>query len=125
LAVADRLRIVQGGGDELVEIDILEVESLEHMVAARAQKLRHLRLVGVTVELRLHRLRRNRHLAQRKPGRKNLDQNRFHHARVERCTSRPLVNISGRRGSFDRGGYWWRAREFTVRSVPRPNRSEE
>ena len=38
LAVAgDRLRIVHGGRDQLVEIDVLDVEGLAHMGAARAQ----------------------------------------------------------------------------------------
>src|SRR5262249_16514113 len=53
---------------------------LAHMRAACVQQLRHLRLVGVTVEPRLHCLRRNRHLAQRQRGRKYLDEEGFHQA---------------------------------------------
>ena len=42
LALArDRLRVVHGGGDEFVEIDVLDVEGLAHMGAARAEQLRH------------------------------------------------------------------------------------
>ncbi len=47
LALAgDRLRIVHGGGDEVVEVDVLDVERLAHMGAARAQEARDLLLVA-------------------------------------------------------------------------------
>jgi hypothetical protein len=36
LALADRLRIVHGGRDQLVEADIFDVEGLAHVGAARA-----------------------------------------------------------------------------------------
>ena len=68
LVLADRLRIVQRGRDQLVEVDVLDVEGLAHMGAAGAQQLRHLLLVLGAVELRLHRLRRGRDLAERESG---------------------------------------------------------
>ena len=40
---ADRLRVVERGGDQVVEIDRLDVEGLAHMGAAVAQHLHHLR----------------------------------------------------------------------------------
>ena len=45
LALADGLRVVQRGRDQVVEVDVLDVEGLAHMGAAGAQQLRHLRLV--------------------------------------------------------------------------------
>ena len=59
----------------LIELD---VEGLAHMGAARAQDLHHLVLVPHRVELRFHRLRLGHHLAQRKRGGENLDQDSFH-----------------------------------------------
>ena len=35
----DCLRVVHGRGDEFVEVDVLNVESLAHMGAARAEQL--------------------------------------------------------------------------------------
>ena len=74
----DRLRVVHGGRDELVEIDVLDVEGLAHMRAARTQQRRHLGLVRLPLELGRNRLRRRRHLTERKRSRKDLDQERFH-----------------------------------------------
>ncbi len=37
----DRLWVVHGGRDELVEVDVLDVEGLAHMRAARTQQRRH------------------------------------------------------------------------------------
>ena len=71
---ADRLRVVQRGGDQVVEVDRLDVERLAHMGAAVAQDLHHLGLVLHGIEMRLHRLRLSRHFAQRERGRKNLDE---------------------------------------------------
>ena len=45
LALAHRLWVVHGGRDELVEVDILDVEGLAHMRAARTQQRRHPGLV--------------------------------------------------------------------------------
>ena len=73
-----RLRIVHRRGDELVEIDVLDVEGLAHVRAARAQQPCHLFLIAGAVELRLHRVRRRRDLTERKRGRKDLSKERFH-----------------------------------------------
>ena len=56
LALAgDGLRVVHRGGDEVVEVDVLDVEGLAHVSAARAQQLRHALLILGAVEVRLHR----------------------------------------------------------------------
>ena len=82
LLLADRLRIVQRGRDQLIEVDVLDVEGLAHMGAAGAQQLRHLLLVLGAVELRLHRLGRGRDLTECESGSKDLDEDRFHRARA-------------------------------------------
>ena len=78
LALAHRLGVVHGGRDELVEVDILDVEGLAHMRAARTQQRRHLGLVRLPLEPGGNRLRRRRHLTKRKRSRKDLDEQRFH-----------------------------------------------
>ena len=75
---ADRLRVVERGGDQLVEIDGLDVEGLAHMGAAVAQNLHHLVLVADRIELRLHRLRLRHDLAERQRRRENLDEDHVH-----------------------------------------------
>ena len=75
---AHRLRVVQRRGDQVVEVDVLDVERLAHMRAARAQQPRHLLLIPAAVELRLHRVRRRRHLTERKRRGKDFDEERFH-----------------------------------------------
>jgi hypothetical protein len=80
LALADRLRIVERGRDELLEIDVLDVEGLEHMRAARAQQQRDLRLILCAIEPGLHRTRSGRDLTERQCGGENLDEKRFHPA---------------------------------------------
>jgi hypothetical protein len=75
IAPADRLRVVHGGRDQVVDIDVFELEHLEHMGAARVQKLRDLRLIPGAVELRLHGVRCRPHLAQCEGGGKYLDEN--------------------------------------------------
>jgi hypothetical protein len=72
------LRIVERGGDEIVEIDVLDIEVLAHMTAARAQELGDLLLVAGDVELCLHRIGRGRHLTERECGRKDFDEDGFH-----------------------------------------------
>ena len=67
-----RLRIVHRRGDQLIEVDVLDVEGLAHMRAARAQQLRDLVLIAGAVELRLHRVRRRRDLTERERGGKDL-----------------------------------------------------
>ena len=73
-----RLRVVHRDRDQLVEFDVLDVEDLAHMRAARAQQLRNNTLIGHPVKPRRNRLRRRRHLTKRKRGGKNLDEERFH-----------------------------------------------
>ena len=99
----DRLRVIHRGRDQLVEIDVLDVEGLAHMGAARAQQLRHLRADRPPVELGLHRIRRRRHLTERQRGGEDLDEERFHRAvaeaRVERRDS-PSIEVSGTKWLF-------------------------
>ena len=61
-----RLRIVHRRGDELIEVDVLDVEGLAHVRAARAQQPCDLFLIPGAVELRLHRVRRGGDLTERK-----------------------------------------------------------
>ena len=76
---ADRLRVVERGGDQVVDIDRFDVERLAHMGAAGAQRLHHLVLVGHGIEMGLHRLRLGHDLAERERGRENLDEDQVHH----------------------------------------------
>ena len=79
LALArDRLRVLHGGRDQLVEIDVLDVEGLAHMRAARPQQRRHRALVGHPIEPGRNLIRRCRHLTECKRSRKNLDEESFH-----------------------------------------------
>ena len=80
LALADRLRIVHRGGDEVIEVDVLDVEGLAHVRAARAQELRDLGLILAAVELGLDRIGCGRDLAEGQSGRENLDEESFHRA---------------------------------------------
>ena len=75
-----RFRVVQCGGDQLVEVDVLDVEGLAHMGAAGLQQPGDLLLVAGAVELGFHRVRRGRDLTERQGGRKNLDEEGFHRA---------------------------------------------
>ena len=59
----------------LIELD---VEGLAHVSAAVAQKLHYLRPVLYRVEMRFHRLRLRRYLAQRQRSRENLYKQGFH-----------------------------------------------
>src|SRR6266567_4132570 len=80
LALAgDRLRVVHGGCDQLLEVDVLDVEGLAHMRAARVQELSDLLLVSHAIELRLHRVRRGGYLTKCKSRGEDFDQGRFHH----------------------------------------------
>ena len=72
------LRVVHRGGNEVLEVDVLDVEGFAHVGAARAQELRHELLILGALEARLHLIRRSRDLTERQRGRKDLDQNRFH-----------------------------------------------
>jgi hypothetical protein len=78
LACADRLRIVHGGRDQVVDIDVFDLERLDHVGAAGVEQLRDLRLIAVAVKLRLHGIRRRHHLTQGEGGGEYLDEERFH-----------------------------------------------
>jgi hypothetical protein len=78
LAPADRLRIFHGGRDQVVDIDVLELERLDHVGAAGMEELRDLRLIPDAVELRFHGIRRGHHLTERKGGGEYLEEKRFH-----------------------------------------------
>ena len=75
---AQRLRVVERGRDQAVEVDRFDIERLAHMGAAVAQNLHHFRLILRRVEVRLHRLRLGHYLAQRERGRENLDKDHVH-----------------------------------------------
>jgi hypothetical protein len=72
------LRIIHRRGNEFIEVDILDVEGLAHMRAARAQQLGNLFLIAGAVELRLHRVGCGGDLTERERGRKYFDEDRFH-----------------------------------------------
>jgi hypothetical protein len=83
---ANRLLVVERGGDEVIEVDRFDVERPAHMGAAGAQGLHHLVLVGHGIEMGLPCLRLSHHFAQRERGRKDLDEDQVHglpHARRE------------------------------------------
>ena len=86
LAAADRLRVVHGGRDQVVDVDVLDLEHLEHVRAAGVKELRDLRLIPVAVELRLHGVGRRHHLAQREGGGEYLDENCFHRTLRKPCS---------------------------------------
>ena len=73
-----RLRIVHRRGDQLIEVDVLDVEGLAHMRAARAQQLCDLLLIPGAVELRLHRVGRGGDLTERERRCEDFDQDGFH-----------------------------------------------
>ncbi len=75
-----RLRIVHPRGDELIEVDILDVEGLAHVGAARAQQPCHLFLIAGAVELRLHRVGCGSDLTERERQGKDFDEQRFYGA---------------------------------------------
>src|SRR5215470_12708005 len=78
LVLTHRLWIVQGGCDQILEVDVLDVEGLAHMRAARVQQLRDLLLVSHAIELRLHRVRRGGYRTKRESRRKDFYEDGFH-----------------------------------------------
>ena len=78
----DGLRIVHGRGDEIVEIDVLDIEGPPHMGAAFFQDLRHGQLIPRGIEARPDRLRIDENLAQGQGGREDLDEDCAHSAAV-------------------------------------------
>ncbi len=78
----EHLRVIERGGNELVEVDVLDIEGFAHMGAARRQEADDLLLVLLTIELGFHRFRRSCDLTKRQRGRKNFDEKRFHRRRA-------------------------------------------
>ena len=72
------LRILHRGGDQVVEVEILDIEGLAHMRTACLQKLHHLPLILNPIKLGLDLVRCGGHLAQRERGGENLDQKYVH-----------------------------------------------
>ncbi len=75
---AQRLLVIHGSGNQIVQIDVLDVESLAHVGAAGTQKLRHLEAVAHRIELRLDPIRTGSDLAEGKRRGEDLDENRVH-----------------------------------------------
>jgi hypothetical protein len=75
---AKRLRIVHCSVNEVIEIDVLDLEGLDHMSAAGLEEFRPLLLIPITTKLCLYGMRRYGHLAERQCGSKNFDEKRFH-----------------------------------------------
>ena len=74
----DRLRIVHRRRDQIVDIDVFELEDLEHLDAAGVKDLRDLRLVPLAVELGLDGIGRCHDLAECERGGEYLEQKCFH-----------------------------------------------
>ena len=90
--VGDGLRVVDRGGDEVVEIDVLDVEGFAHVGAAGLQQAGDLRLVSRSIELGRDGARRDGDLTERQRGREHLDEERFHAAgRPEAVAARAQV----------------------------------
>src|SRR5262245_45643424 len=79
----ERLRVVQGGRNQLLEVDVLDVEGFAHMRAAGVQQLRDLLLVSHGIELRLHRVRRGGYLTKCKSRGEDFDEDGFHRGSLE------------------------------------------
>src|SRR6266446_158043 len=75
---ADRLRIIHGGLNEVIDVDILDRKGIKHMLAAGLQQLRDLPLIPIAAELRFHRAWIYRDLAERQRRGEDFDENRFH-----------------------------------------------
>ena len=83
LIVADRQWIVQGGCNQILKIDLLNVEGLAHMRTARVQQLRDLFLVSHAIKARPHGVWCSRDLTERESRGEDFDEDRFHHADLE------------------------------------------
>jgi hypothetical protein len=67
-----------GGRDQVVDIDVLELERLDHVGAAGMEQPRDLRLIPDAVELRFHGAGRGHHLTESEGGGEDLEEERFH-----------------------------------------------
>ncbi len=75
---AQCLLVIHGSGNQIVQVDVLNVESLAHVGAAGTQKLRHLGAVTYRIKLRLDPIRPGGDLAEGKRRGEDLDENRVH-----------------------------------------------
>ena len=75
---ADCFGIIKRGRYQIINIDRLDIELLLHVGAAIAQNLDDIVLILERIEVRLDGLRLSHHLAERKRGGKNLDEDRIH-----------------------------------------------
>ncbi len=87
---AHRLLIFHRRGDEIVEVDRLDVEDLLDMSASLAEQPHHFGLVGLRIEHGLHVVWRRRHLRQRKPHGEQLDEDFVHDGEPRRERLVPL-----------------------------------
>jgi hypothetical protein len=103
LVLVDRLRIVQSGCNQILKVDVLDVECLAHMCAARVQKLCDLLLVLHAIELRLHRVRHGGYLTKCKSRGEDFDEDGFHrggHACSKRSPHGTVIPLAcGRRAA--------------------------
>src|SRR5258707_9341855 len=70
---AERPWIIHSGLNEVIKIDVLDLESLDHVGAAGLQQLGDLLLIAISIELCLHRTGSYCHLAERQRRGKNFD----------------------------------------------------
>jgi hypothetical protein len=75
---AQSLLVIHGGGNQIVQVNVLDVESLAHVAAAGTQKLRHLEAVVHRIELRFDAIRHGRDLAEGQRRGEDLDENGVH-----------------------------------------------
>ena len=75
---AQCLLVIHGSGNQIVQVNVLDVESLAHVGAAGTQKLRHLGAVTYRIKLRLDSIRPGGDLAEGKRRGEDLDENRVH-----------------------------------------------
>src|SRR5258707_1998497 len=95
---ANRLRIIHGGLNEVIDVDILDRKGVKHVLTAGLQHLRDLPLIPIAAELRFHRAWIYRDLAKRQRRGKDFDENRFH-SRPEFALIRSLSRISAHKRS--------------------------
>jgi hypothetical protein len=67
LGSLDRLRVVHGGRDQVIDIDVLHLKHLEHVDAARMQDIGDQRRIALPVEFRPHGTWRGHDLALKRP----------------------------------------------------------
>ncbi len=78
VATGYSLGIIHRGRDEIVDIEVLDVEGLAHLRAARAQKADNLLAILDGIELSLDAIRAGCDLTKRQSGRKDLNEESVH-----------------------------------------------